>query len=82
MDFPFQWVDGFFKIYFVEPRAKRLSHEKEGDSAFSSGLLNADVKQEFVIDFTLEMNWYIFYYLSDWTIEIFIIRGGGIIICY
>ena len=47
MDFPFQQVDGFLKIYLVEPRAKRLSHDDRS---------NIEVKQEFFMDFTLEMN--------------------------
>ena len=53
MDFLFQQVDGFLKIYLVEPRAKRLSHCADDRS-------NIEVKQEFFMDFTLEMNGWIF----------------------
>ena len=43
MDFPFQQVDGFLKIYLVEPRAKRLSHEgREGWCWGVSALLRID----------------------------------------
>ena len=57
MDFPFQQVDGFLKIYLVEPRAKRLSHEGGGGADDRS---NIGGKQEFFMDFTLEMNGWIF----------------------
>ena len=57
MDFPFQQVDGFLKIYLVEPRAKRLSHEGGGGADDRS---NIELKQEFFMDFTLEMNGWIF----------------------
>ena len=49
--FSTSWL--IFKNLFVEPRAKRLSHEGGGADDRS----NIEVKQEFFMDFTLEMNW-------------------------